>query len=96
MLQGGEWDQDVVFIGDIHRQWRYVAEGLAKSARKPGVAVLLGDMECDKPLDVAAAPLLDAGIEVHGFGAIMIMMVVRKCGPIWSITSVIHVHATAF
>jgi hypothetical protein len=87
MLQGAEWDQDVVFIGDIHRQWRYVAEGLAKSARKPGVAVLLGDMECDKPLDVAAAPLLDAG---------MIMMVVRKCGPIWSITSVIHVHATAF
>ena len=65
MLQGAEWDQDVVFIGDVHRQWRYVAEGLAKSARKPGVAVLLGDMECDKPLDVAAAPLLDAGIEVH-------------------------------
>lgn len=64
-MQGPAWEQDVVFIGDVHRHWRYVAEGLARSPRRPRVAVLLGDMECDRPLDEAAAPLLDAGIEVH-------------------------------
>ena len=64
-MQGPAWEQDLVFIGDIHRQWRHVAQGLTKAERRPRVAVLLGDMECDQPLDVAAAPLLDAGIEVH-------------------------------
>lgn len=64
-MHGPAWEQDVVFIGDIHRQWRHVAQGVANAARRPRVAVLLGDMECDQPLDVAAAPLLDAGIEVH-------------------------------
>ena len=64
-MQGPAWEQDLVFIGDIHRQWRHVVQGLTKAERRPRVAVLLGDMECDQPLDVAAAPLLDAGIEVH-------------------------------
>ena len=64
-MDGSAWQQDVVFIGDIHRQWRYVVQGLAAATRRPRVAVLLGDMECDQPLDVVAAPLLDAGIAVH-------------------------------
>lgn len=55
----------MVFIGDIHRQWHHVVRGLAGLERKPDVAVLLGDMECDRPLDEVAAPLLDAGIEVR-------------------------------
>jgi predicted phosphodiesterase len=55
----------LVFIGDIHRQWHHVARGLAALPEKPAAAVLLGDMECDHPLDQVAAPLLDAGIEVH-------------------------------
>jgi len=64
-MDGPAWKQDVVFIGDIHRQWRYVVQGLARAARKPRLAVLLGDMECEQPLDVVAAPLLDAGIAVQ-------------------------------
>lgn len=56
---------EVVFIGDIHRQWRHVTSGLAALPRRPRAAVLLGDMECDAPLDRLAAPLLDAGIAVH-------------------------------
>jgi predicted phosphodiesterase len=59
-------DGEVVFIGDIHRQWHHVIRGLAALPRMPAAAVLLGDMECDQPLDRAAAPLLDAGIAVHG------------------------------
>ena len=64
-MQGPAWEQDVVFIGDVHRRWNFVAQGIAKAPRRPRAAVLLGDMECDEPLDRAAAPLLDAGIEVH-------------------------------
>lgn len=64
-MDGPEWQQDIVFIGDVHRQWRHVAQGLRTARHLPRVAVLLGDMECDLPLDDAAAPLLDAGIEVH-------------------------------
>jgi predicted phosphodiesterase len=55
----------MVFIGDIHRQWHHVVRGLAGLERRPDVAVLLGDMECDRPLDEVAAPLLDAGIDVR-------------------------------
>lgn len=56
---------DVVFIGDVHRQWHHVLRGLDKEPRTPRAAVLLGDMECDRPLDELAAPLLDSGIAVH-------------------------------
>jgi predicted phosphodiesterase len=56
---------DIVFIGDIHRQWHHVVRGLARLPRPPALAVLLGDMECHEPLDEVAAPLLDAGIGVH-------------------------------
>lgn len=53
----------IVFIGDIHRQWPSVARGLDACVR-PDAAVLLGDIECDRPLDVVAAPLLDRDIPV--------------------------------
>src|SRR5215469_7268608 len=49
----------IVFIGDIHRQWQLVERGLAALDVQPRAAVLLGDIECDRPLDVVAAPLLD-------------------------------------
>jgi predicted phosphodiesterase len=62
---GQDPQDEVVFIGDLHRQWRHVVQGLAVLSRKPRAAVLLGDMECDRPLDRVAAPLLDAGIAVH-------------------------------
>ena len=31
----------------------------------PRAAILLGDIQCDRPLDDLAAPLLDRGIDVH-------------------------------
>jgi predicted phosphodiesterase len=55
----------LAFIGDIHRQWHHVVRGLAALPEKPEAAILLGDMECDRPLDEVAAPLLDAGIALH-------------------------------
>ncbi|UFN48421.1 metallophosphoesterase [Roseomonas sp. OT10] len=55
----------IVFVGDIHRHWRYVEEGLAALPAPPRAAVLLGDMECDEPLDRLAAPLLRRGVAVH-------------------------------
>ena len=55
----------IVFIGDIHQQWDKVERGLARLAEPPKAAVILGDVQCDKPLDVLAAPLLDRGIAVH-------------------------------
>lgn len=55
----------VVFIGDIHQQWTMVARGLAALEQLPRAAVLLGDIQCERPLDELAAPLLDRGIAVH-------------------------------
>jgi predicted phosphodiesterase len=55
----------ILFIGDIHQQWDKIARGLDALADPPGAAVLLGDIECDQPLDELAAPLLDRGIAVH-------------------------------
>jgi predicted phosphodiesterase len=55
----------ILFIGDIHQQWDKVTRGLDALPVLPRSAVLLGDIECDKPLDVLAAPLLDRGIAVH-------------------------------
>ena len=54
-----------VFIGDIHQQWDRIERGLAGLARPPRSAVLLGDIQCNHPLDRLAAPLLDRGIVVH-------------------------------
>jgi len=65
MADGAPGTADVVFIGDIHRQWHHIMRGLAQLPRPPHAAVLLGDIECDRPLDEVAAPLLDAGIAVH-------------------------------
>ena len=65
MADGAPGPADVVFIGDIHRQWHHILRGLAQLPRLPHAAVLLGDIECDRPLDEVAAPLLDAGIAVH-------------------------------
>jgi predicted phosphodiesterase len=53
-----------VFIGDIHRQWPHVVRGLDACATPPDAAILLGDIECQRPLDEVAAPLLDRGIQV--------------------------------
>ena len=55
----------IVFIGDIHQQWQLVERGLESLHALPRAAVLLGDLQCDRPLDELAAPLLDRGIAVH-------------------------------
>ncbi len=55
----------IVFIGDIHQQWDKVERGLAGLATTPRAAILLGDIQCERPLDDLAAPLLDRGIAVH-------------------------------
>lgn len=54
----------ILFIGDIHQRWDVVARGL-DGCDPPSAAVLLGDIECTRPLDVVAAPLLARGIAVH-------------------------------
>ncbi|MGH7044027.1 MAG: metallophosphoesterase family protein [Acetobacteraceae bacterium] len=54
----------IAFIGDVHQRWDLVERGLAALAAPPTAVVLLGDMQCDRPLDVLAAPLLDRGIPV--------------------------------
>ena len=55
----------IVFIGDIHQQWHSVERGLASLDPLPRAAILLGDIQCERPLDELAAPLLDRGIDVH-------------------------------
>ena len=55
----------IVFIGDIHQQWNWVEKGLAALSEPPRAAILLGDIQCERPLDVLAAPLLSRGIPVH-------------------------------
>jgi len=55
----------IVFIGDIHQHWHYVDAGLAALPTPPKVAILLGDIQCDRPLDELAAPLLGRGVAVH-------------------------------
>jgi predicted phosphodiesterase len=55
----------IVFIGDIHQHWHYVHAGLAARSTPPRAAILLGDIQCDRPLDELAAPLLERGIAVH-------------------------------
>lgn len=58
-------DSSIIFIGDIHQQWASVERGLAALPHQPRSAILLGDIECNHPLDRVAAPLLDRGIAVH-------------------------------
>jgi predicted phosphodiesterase len=55
----------IVFIGDIHQMWDRIERGLSRLRVLPTAAVILGDVQCDKPLDVLAAPLLSRGIAVH-------------------------------
>lgn len=55
----------IVFIGDIHQQWHSVERGLAELDPLPQAAILLGDIQCERPLDELATPLLDRGIDVH-------------------------------
>ena len=55
---------NIVFIGDIHRDWASVERGLAALPMLPQAAVLMGDIECTAPLDMLAAPLLSRGIGV--------------------------------
>lgn len=54
----------VAFIGDVHQQWEMIEAGLAGLEAVPEHAVLLGDIQCDRPLDALAAPLLERGVTV--------------------------------
>ena len=55
----------IVFIGDIHQMWDKVEHGLSRLRTLPKAAVILGDVQCDRPLDTLAAPLLSRGVDVH-------------------------------
>lgn len=55
----------LIFIGDIHQNWHHVEAGLATLPTPPHAAILLGDIECARPLDELAAPLLDRGVAVY-------------------------------
>lgn len=55
----------LVFIGDIHQNWHDVEAGLAALPTSPKAAILLGDIECEHPLDTVAAPLLERGVAVY-------------------------------
>jgi predicted phosphodiesterase len=55
----------IVFIGDVHQHWHFIDAGLAALPTAPKAAILLGDIQCDRPLDELAAPLLDRGVAVH-------------------------------
>lgn len=55
----------IIFIGDIHQSWNHVEAGLAALSVPPRAAVLLGDIECTRPLDELAVPLLDRGVAVY-------------------------------
>src|ERR1700743_1723089 len=55
----------IVFIGDIHQQWAKIEIGLSRLKVMAQGAVMLGDVQCEQPLDLEAAPLLGRGIAVH-------------------------------
>lgn len=55
----------IVFIGDIHQQWDKIERGLSRLAVAPKAAVILGDVQCQRPLDALAGPLLRRGVAVH-------------------------------
>jgi predicted phosphodiesterase len=55
----------IIFIGDVHKDWAVVERGIAAQPRPPEAVVLLGDLQCESPLDEHVAPLLDQGIAVH-------------------------------
>jgi predicted phosphodiesterase len=54
----------LAFVGDVHRQWRHVEQGLAACATPPRAVILLGDLECTRPFDELVAPLLQRGLAV--------------------------------
>jgi predicted phosphodiesterase len=55
----------IIFIGDIHQHWHYIDAGLAALPTQPRAAVLLGDIQCERPLDDLAAQMLERGVAVH-------------------------------
>ena len=54
----------VAFVGDMHRDWQCVEQGLAACAAPPAAVILLGDLECTHPFDELVAPLLQRGVAV--------------------------------
>ncbi len=58
-------DLGIVFVGDVHRRWAHVEQGLAALDQPRRHVVLLGDLECQQPLDALAAPLLRHADSLH-------------------------------
>ncbi len=65
ILLGGAPAQDprsgapeLVFVGDLHGMWHRLEEGLRRTPLLPKSIILLVDIECDRPLDELAAPIL--------------------------------------
>lgn len=57
--------RNIIFIGDVHKDWAVIERGIFALPRPPEAVVLLGDLQCESALDDHAAPLLDRGIAVH-------------------------------
>jgi len=55
----------IIFVGDVHKDWAVIERGIAAMPRPPEAVILLGDLQCEAPLDAHTAPLLDRGIRVH-------------------------------
>jgi predicted phosphodiesterase len=52
----------MVFVGDVHRQWQRIEQGIAECPTPPRTLILLGDLECTRPFDELVTPLLQRGI----------------------------------
>ncbi len=53
---------ELVFVGDLHGMWHRLEEGLRRAPVLPKTIILLGGIECERPLDELAAPIRRRGI----------------------------------
>lgn len=56
-------DEKILFCGDPHGNFRQIIEQV--NLVHPDAVILLGDMDCSKPLDQELSPVLDKGIPVY-------------------------------
>lgn len=57
----------LLLVGDVHGDWKKVVRAVEEA--RPAAAVLLGDLDLDRPLREAAAPILATGASlrwIHG------------------------------
>jgi len=59
------FEDNIIFVGDIHRKWQYLQSGLTNLKILPEAVVLLGDMECHETLDKLCLPVFEAKASLH-------------------------------